>query len=245
MGHKLFQYRLCPQSRSVRLALGELGIEPELEDHNPWDFGQGLLAKNPAGELPVLEWENGLVLCGSYAISEFLTDARDAIAQAPRGAASGAQPNAGRRAFNLIPGSAEDRAECRRIIDWMHGKLAREVTNELVFEKVHKRLRHEGGSAPDANILRIARANLKYHLSYIGYLADTRRWLAGDDQSFADMAAAAQISVIDYLGEIHWPDAPSVKGWYQRMKSRPSFRALLTDRVPGTPPAACYADLDF
>jgi glutathione S-transferase len=29
------------------------------------------------------------------------------------------------------------------------------------------------------------------------------------------------------------------------MKSRPSFRSLLGDRVPGQPPASHYAELDF
>ena len=93
--------------------------------------------------------------------------------------------------------------------------------------------------------LRAIRANIRYHLGYVNHLAHERRWLAGDEMSFADMAAAAHLSSIDYLGEVAWEDYPSAKSWYARMKSRPSFRALLADRMPGISPAPVYADLDF
>ncbi|MFT3733257.1 MAG: glutathione S-transferase family protein [Hyphomicrobium sp.] len=231
---RLTQYRLCPRSRSIRLVLAEYRIEAELLEELPWEWRQSFLAKNPSGEMPVLEFDNGLMLCGAYSISEF-------IAEDPYFGANGsasAPPV-------LIPGTHEDRAEVRRLIDWYHGKFDREVTRELLIEKVYNSMRPSGPIAPDPGVLRAVRANLKYHLSYTGYLADTRRWLAGDDLSFADLAAAAHISTCDYLGEIPWTEYPAVKAWYQRMKSRPAFRALLGDRVPGTVPPLAYSDLDF
>jgi glutathione S-transferase len=232
--HKLTHYKLCPRSRSIRLALGESGLEAELIDEDPWAWRPGFLAKNPAGELPVLEMQNGLTLAGAYSISEFIAEEMSA------NSAAGSS-----RLTGLFPGNREERSEVRRLVDWFHGKFDREVSRELMFEKVYQRMRPTGSSSPDAEVLRAARANLKYHLSYISYLADARRWLAGDDLSFADLAAAAQISTIDYLGEVPWQDFPPAKAWYQRLKSRPSFRTLLADKVPGTPPPAAYADLDF
>ena len=231
---KLTHYRLCPGSRSIRLALGEYGLETTLADENPWEWRQGFLAKNPAGELPVLEMENGFLLAGAYSISEFIAEEMTA-----------APPPGSTRWPELFPGNREDRAEVRRLVDWFHGKFDREVTRDLLHEKVYQRMRATGGAAPDPEILRAVRANLKYHLSYIAYLADARRWLAGDDMSFADLAAAAHISTVDYLGEMLWQDYPPVKAWYQRLKSRPSFRSLLADKVPGTAPPAVYIDLDF
>jgi glutathione S-transferase len=231
---RLTQYRLCPRSRSIRLILAEYGLEVELLDENPWEWRQGFLAKNPAGEMPVLEYDNGLTLCGVYSISEFIAEeimpSSSVMAPGPP---------------NLIPGNREDRAEVRRLIDWYHGKFDREVTRELLIEKVYNSMRPSGPLPPDPGILRAVRANLRYHLSYTGYLADSRRWLAGDDLSFADFAAAAHISTVDYLGEMPWHEYPAVKIWYQRMKSRPSFRALLGERVPGTAPPLAYSDLDF
>lgn len=232
MTFRLTQYRLCPRSRSVRLALGEFGIEVTLIDDTPWELRQPLLSLNPAGEYPVLEMGKGLVLCGVYSISEYI--AEEVIAT-----------STSVRPPDLFPGSREQRAEVRRLVDWFHGKFDREVSRELLYEKIYQRMRSTGPVPPDAEMLRAVRANLRYHLSYVSYLADHRRWLAGDEMSFADLAAAAQISTVDYLGEMLWDDFPPAKAWYQRIKSRPSFRPLLADRIPGTAPPLAYTDLDF
>lgn len=230
---KLTHYKLCPRSRSIRLAFAEFGLEVLLAEENPWERRHSFLAKNPAGELPVLDLETGVTLCGTYSISEYIAEELTAVP--PPGAS---------RLPELFPGNRLERAEVRRLVDWFHGKFDREVTSDLLFEKVYQRMR-PAGAAPDPGVLRAVRANLRYHLSYISYLSDTRRWLAGDELSFADFAAAAHISTVDYLGELPWMDFPPAKEWYQRIKSRPSFRSVLADRVPGTPPPASYADLDF
>jgi glutathione S-transferase len=214
--------------------LAEYGVEVALLDENPWEWRKGFLAKNPAGEMPVLEYDNGLTLCGTYSISEFIGDT-----PLPNTTAMGPKPPM------LFPGNHEDRAEVRRLVDWYHGKFDREVTRELLNEKVYQSKLPSGGAAPDPAILRAVRTNLRYHLAYTGYLADARRWLAGDDLSFADFAAAAHISTVDYLGEMPWHEYPAVKAWYQKIKSRPSFRTLLADRVPGSAPPLAYSDLDF
>lgn len=63
--------------------------------------------------------------------------------------------------------------------------------------------------------------------------------------SFADIAAAAHISTLDYLDEIPWEGYPAAQQWYVRVKSRVAFRSLLADRIPGIAPPKQYADLDF
>lgn len=226
---KLIHYPLCPRSRAIRLMLAETGIEVSLAEEAPWQWRPEFLAINPAGELPVLMFDNAISLCGHYAIAEFLAEETARLAPEAR---------------NLIPGDAEDRAEVRRLIDWFHGKFEREVTRELLTERVYGRMSGEG-IAPDAEILRAARANLRYHMAYLSYLADQRRWLAGENLSLADLAAAAHISVLDYLDEAVWTEYPMAKAWYQRMKSRPAFRAILADKIAGLAPSIAYADLDF
>lgn len=236
---KLTHFRLCPLSRSIRLALAERGLEFDLEEERAWEWRQDFLALNPAGELPVLAIENSVVLCGVYSISEYLADGE------------AHDPVIDRRRMSLLPGSREDRAEVRRLIDWFHRKLHREVTRELLQQKVHpvvSRMMSPTPVAmrtPDVNLLRALRTNLRHHLSYVSFLAEQRRWLGGEEASFADLAAAAHLSCIDYLGEIAWNEHPSAKAWYARVKSRPSFRALLADRIPGITPPGHYADLDF
>ena len=103
----------------------------------------------------------------------------------------------------------------------------------------------EGGGPPDSSKIRAGRGNLKNHMKYAARLASSRDWLAGSHLSHADLAAAAAISVLDYLGEVKWSEEPAVKDWYVRIKSRPSFRPLLEDKVMGLPPASHYIDLDF
>jgi len=229
---KLTHFRLCPHSRSIRLALGELEMAAEFAEERPFDYRPAFLALNPAGELPVLQVEGALMLSGAYAISEYLAET------APRHPVTG-HPSP------LFPGNIEARAEIRRLVDWWHGKFHREVTRELLQEKVYLRLMSVAQANPDPAVLRAVRANLRYHLSYVAFLAHQRRWLAGDEMSFADLAAGAHLSVVDFLVKMAWEDYPAAKAWYVRMKSRPSFRTLLADRVAGTPPPVHYTDLDF
>jgi glutathione S-transferase len=233
MTHKLIHFRLCPFSRAIRIALGELGLEVELSEERPWDWRPEYLEVNPSGELPALQGADGSAVCGVYAISEYL--AESAKTAAPTGPVSDL----------LFPGAPEERAEIRRLVDWFNGKCNREVTQEVLNEKVHSRLVPGANPRPDTDVLRAIRKNLRYHMSYVNHLMHQRRWLAGEDLSFADMAAGAHVSLLDYLGEVPWEEFAAAKEWYARLKSRRSFRSILADRVPGTMPAGHYADLDF
>lgn len=231
---RLRHFRLCPFSRSIRLALAELNSPHELIDEGAEAAVPGARGLELPGDLPIMELEDGGVVAGAYAISEWLEELSQRGSFDPRG-------------LRLFPGPMEDRAEARRLVDWFHRRLNREITQPILAEKVWPRLvPHQiSHGAPRSSALRAIHVALRQHLSYIGYLADTRRWLAGDAMSFADLAAAAQLSCLDYLGEVPWDDAPDAKVWYARIKSRPSFRSLLADRVHVIAPSPHYDDLDF
>jgi glutathione S-transferase len=232
---RLIHYALCPFSRSVRLALGECALIVELEEERPWAWRREFLQLNPAGTLPVLIERQGFVIAGAYAISEFLAETRP-----KKGSNGDGQPR-----DVLFPGSAGDRAEARRLTDWFHRKLDEESSRYLLEEKVYQRFADFGRRSPDPDLIRAGRTNLRYHLSYLCHLAEGRKWLAGDTISFADFAAGGHLSVLDYLGEVPWEEFPQAKQWYAALKSRPSFRPLLADRLPGVPPQRMYAELDF
>jgi len=224
----LIHFALDPFSRRMRLALAEYGSMPELIEETPWDPTPDIFELNPAGTVPVYMEDSASAVCGVEAIGEYLEETR------------------GQR-LPLIPGDAFERAEVRRLVGWFDVKFYAEVSEPVVTEKVIRRFlpREAGGGGPDMNRVRLAMGKLRHHLDYIGHLADRRIWLAGDALSLADLAAAAHISVVDYFGDVPWADYPVAKSWYQRIKSRPSFRPLLADTVRGMAPAAVYADLDF
>jgi glutathione S-transferase len=227
----LLHHPFCPHSRFIRLALGEHGLETHLIEERVWDRREAFLMLNPAGMTPVLVEEGHPAVPGGTIIAEYLDETRgDALGD-----------------HRLMPQEMAARVETRRLVSWFNEKFHNEVSGPLVLERFYKRhMRVEqGGGPPDSESIRVARANIRYHLAYIGWLVRTRDWLAGDRLSYADLAAAAHLSSIDYLGDVPWSEDEMAKAWYARVKSRPSFRAILADTWPGLPPAKAYADLDF
>jgi glutathione S-transferase len=219
----LYHFWLSPASRKLRVVLMEKNLDCTLKVERWWERRAEFLALNPTGEVPVLIEPDGTVLADAAAITEFLDETY--------------------REKLLLGLNPVDRAETRRLVGWFDGKMNREVTEPILGERLMKRLLGAGG--PDSGVLRAAKANLGLHLDYITYLAERRRWLAGDHFSMADISAAAHLSTLDYLGDVPWDEHEPAKDWYARIKSRPSFRPLLGDHLPGTPPPKHYADLDF
>lgn len=218
----LYHSLLSAASRKVRVVLAEKSLDFTMKAEKPWERRPEFLALNPAGEVPVLI-DNDNVLAGTEAIVEYLDEVyREKI---------------------LIGINPLDRAEVRRLVAWFDDKMNREVTANLVGEKIMKRAIGEG--TPNSQAIRAGHANLPHHLNYIGYLVDRRRWLAGEYFSIADITAAAHLSTLDYLGDVPWEQNELAREWYARIKSRPSFRAILADHVPGLSPPKHYADLDF
>lgn len=218
-------------SRFVRLILAEYGYQTEFAEEQPWEKRRDFLALNPAGTLPVYVDDSMRALCGATVISEYLDETNGVL----------------KRDRRLLAEDPFQRAEIRRLTEWFMQKMEQDVTRPLVRERIYKlQMRPEhGGGAPDSKVLRTSRANIRQHMKYLSWLAGSRQWLAGERMSYADLAAAASVSVLDYLGEINWAEAPTAKDWYQRIKSRPSFRPLLAERVRGVTPVSHYADLDF
>lgn len=221
---QLLQFPLCPFSRKVRLVMAEKAIAVELIREYPWERRDEFVDLNPAGETPVLvEPDQGLTLIGSQPIAEYF---EEVVQRAP-----------------LIIGDAAMRAEIRRLTEWFDEKLFREVVEPLMVERMRKRLVNK--ESPDTRVLRDAMRVANNHLDYLDYLLDHRRWMAGPAISLADFAAAAQLSVIDYLGALDWRGHKQTKDWYAVMKSRPSFRPLLAERMDVIVPPNHYDKVDF
>lgn len=219
----LYHLILSPFCRKIRVILGEKGITFDLVAEKVWHRRPEFLALNPAAEVPVLVLDDGGAIAESSAIMEYLEETYP-------------QPN-------LMGGDPRARAEVRRLVAWFDLKFYREVTRNLSGEKVQKRFLGRG--EPSSEAIRAGHANLPVHLDYIAWLTERRNWLAGEQFSVADIAAAAHLSTLDYIGDVPWEDFRPAKDWYARIKSRPSFRPLLADHIPGLAPPRHYADLDF
>jgi len=227
----LYHHPFCPHSRFVRLALGEHGLDLRLVEERVWERREAFLALNPAGTTPVLVAESGPAIPGAGIIAEYLDETHGAAMDDRR----------------LMPTTMGERIEVRRLLAWFNDKFFEEASNPLVTERIYKRFMSEenGGGPPAMDVIRAAKANVRYHLAYIGWLAQRRNFLAGEQLSYADLAAAAHLSAIDYLGDVPWIEDDAAKAWYARVKSRPSFRPLLSEWLAGVPASRTYVDLDF
>ena len=227
----LFHHPICPHSRFVRLVFHEYGLPVQLVEERVWERREEFLALNPAGTTPVLLEEGAPPVPGAAVIAEYVDETRGS--GFPQG--------------RLLPPLAGARIEVRRLMSWFNEKFFEEVSGPLVMERVYKRYipAGNGGGSPDTETLRAAKTNIKYHLSYIGWLVRRRDWLAGNRLTYADLSAAAHLSAIDYLGDVPWDEDETAKAWYARIKSRPAFRTLLGEQLPGLAPAPSYANLDF
>ena len=219
----LYHVWLHPFSRKVRLALAEKRLDFDLQVEKIWERRTAFLAMNPAGDVPVLIEEDGTILSNSQVICEYLEEVYPDV--------------------NHLGRDPIQRAETRRLVGWFDVKFNKEVTENLVGEKLMKRFLKLG--EPHGPSIRAGHANIHYHLDYIGFLTEKRTWLAGDKFTLADIAAAAHLSAIDYIGDVPWEEHHHARDWYSRVKSRPSFKSLLEDRIPGFTPVEHYENVDF
>ncbi|WP_050527510.1 FtsZ-binding protein FzlA [Pseudorhodobacter aquimaris] len=220
--NRLYHFPLSPFCRKVRLTLAEKKMEVELVEERYWEPSAEFLRRNPAGKVPILKMDSKM-LSESQAICEYIEETNPTPP--------------------LMPRDAEERFEVRRLCAWFDDKFHKEVTSNLVYERVNKKVMKLG--YPDSKAVKLGAQRIKYHLDYMAWLLDQRRWLAGDVMTLADFTAAAHLSCLDYISDVDWNRSNNVKDWYAKIKSRPAFRPLLADQVPGFPPPSHYADLDF
>src|SRR5262249_20087335 len=115
----LYHHPLSPFARKVCVVLAEKRIEVALEVEKFWERRPEFLALDPAGEVPVLIEEDGIIIAQHAAICEYLEETQ---------------------AGTLLLGTnVYERAEVRRLVAWFDDKFNREVTENLVGEKLVKR----------------------------------------------------------------------------------------------------------
>ena len=219
---KLYHFSLSPFCRKIRLILGEKKIDVELIEEKFWEKRVQFIKINHAGEVPVYI-ENNLTLSDSNAIFEYL---EEKYSDPP-----------------LLPHNFELKAECRRLSNWFDFKFHKEVTEMILYERVYKKIMKRG--YPSSEMIKSGLKNLKFHLNYLNWLLEKRKWIACDFLTISDFTAASHLSSLDYINDVNWQDFLYVKEWYSKIKSRPTFRPILSDLLAGFNPPEHYNDLDF
>ncbi|MFN0023537.1 MAG: glutathione S-transferase family protein [Parvularculaceae bacterium] len=216
-----------PATRFVRLALAEKGLVARFVETAPGEPDSDLAQHNPALCIPVLidEPPSGgeIAVSPVHAIAEYLEEAYGDVA--------------------LLPATSAGRAEVRRLFAWFSDKFDREATALIARPRISGGV--HGRRWGDPEPLRQFTDALVWHFDYLSFLLERRQWIAGDRLTIADLAAAAQLSVNDYFSLVPWSDFPDVRDWYARMKSRPSMRPILADKLAGAPAPAHYVNPDF
>jgi glutathione S-transferase len=220
---EVYHYSLCPFSRKLRIILKEKGVSFELFHEPYWQRRKSFLKMNPACETPVVLIGDKVTLSGNTSITEYLEEVYTQK--------------------RLLPTDLNARARVRRITEWFDNKFYHEVTRYILNEKIIKTVSRQG--YPNSQAIQAAKNNINYHLDYIAYLRKDNAYLCGEEATIADIAAAAQLSVLDYVGDVPWGYNKSAKEWYALVKSRPSFKAILNDRIPNIAPPSHYQDPDF
>lgn len=224
--YRLYYHPICPFSRKVRVHLSAKELSFELVHENFWERRKELIAMNPAGTMPVLfDNANNAVIACSNAIIEYVEEKHE-------------------ETKNYLGETVIKKAEVRRLQDWFDHKFYNEITKHILYERYLSRFL-QGSHSPSSDVLRITRKNLEVHFRYIEFLLETRKYLAGDQISVADFSASAQISVLDYFGDINWHHFQVAKEWYSLIKSHKIFGEVLKDRIPNLTPPEWYSKLDF
>jgi glutathione S-transferase len=218
----LYHFQLCPLSRFIRLVLNEKKLQYNLNLENYWLRSKQLSRLNPAMEVPILD-DNNFIVNDPIVIYEYLEE------KYPE--------------YSLFSNDVNKKSEIRRLVNWFSIRLFNEGMKQILNEKVIQY--YTSGRHPNTEIIRKAKLNINHHLRYIQHLLSRNQYLSSDTITYADLAAAAQISVLDYLDYMNWNEMSILKEWYALVKSRPSFRPLLKDRISGFNPPAHYQDLDF
>lgn len=224
--YKIYHQTICPFSRKVRILLGAKNIEFELAEENFWERRKEFITMNTMGTVPVLfNINSGDIIPCSSVIVEYLNE------KYPDG-------------YDYIGSSVAQRVEARRLQYWFDHKFFNEVSKVILDERYFNRFLKNRPSA-NPNKIMICKSNMEVHFSYMEYLLSKRQYLAGDQITIADFAAAGQISSLDYFGDINWRNYNVIKEWYCLIKSQQGFKGVLADKIPGVLPPLWYNKLDF
>jgi len=186
--------------------MAEKGIElpKETVDLMAGENRQGpYLSKNPAGQTPALQLDDGSYLSEITVICEYLDE------KFPGG--------------NLIGTNAEERGETRMWVRRIDLNICEPLANGFRFSEGLQLFQSRTRCIPEAAAGLKAMAQDK--LKWLDGLIAGRQWVAGDRFSLADILLFVFLEFGAQVGQPIPDEAGWVKAWFERVKARPSAAA--------------------
>jgi len=197
---------LGPNPRTVRMFLAEKGIQlPTVDvDLLGGENRRGeYLEKNPAGQLPALELDDGLFLGETVAICEYLEEKHP-------------QPA-------LIGSTPEERAEARM---WQR-RVELNITEHLYngFRYAEGLMLFESRIPVIPEAAPGLKAAVQKRLAWLDGLLNGRQFLAGDRFTLADIVLFSALEFGSTVGQTMDPGLKNLGAWFERVAARPSAQA--------------------
>jgi glutathione S-transferase len=195
-----------PNPHLVRIFANEKGIDLDLV---PVDLMAGenrqeeYRAKNPSGQLPCLELDDGTFVSETLVICEYLEDI---------------QPEP-----VLIGSTAAERAATRRWTRQTELAITLPMADGFRFSDglplFKERMRTIPQAADDL------KAKAREGLVWLDGQIEGRDFIAGDNFSLADILLVSFLIFGGQVGQAHDPSLKNIAAWYERVSTRPSIEA--------------------
>jgi glutathione S-transferase len=195
-----------PNPQVVRMFLAEKGLKldtVEVDLMKGENRQEAHLKRNPAGQMPSLELDDGTFVNEVTAICEYIEEKH------PKPA--------------LIGTTAEERAETRMWTRRFDENVNWPLANGFRYGEGAALFKGRIPVFPEASapLKALAQDRLKWFDGMIG----GRQWIAGDRFTLADIMAFCFLSFGAMVGQPINPEAKNLLAWFDRVKARPSASA--------------------
>jgi glutathione S-transferase len=197
-----------PNPRANRMFLAEKGLTVPMKDVDLMKAENRqapYTERNPGGQLPALELDNGKCIGETVAIWEYLEEHHPAPP--------------------LIGATAEDRAETRQWQRRVEQNITENLYNGFRFAEGYELFKNRVPCEPDAaaSLKRITQARLKW----LDGLIAGREFIVPNRFTIADIILYCALDFAGGVGQPLDPSLPSVNSWFKRVNARPSATASL------------------
>jgi glutathione S-transferase len=195
-----------PNPRVVRMFMAERGIEiprTEIDLRGGENRQAPYLGKNPAGQMPALELDGGIVLAEITAICEYLDEI---------------SPGA-----SLIGGTALERAETRMWVRRIDLNVVEPLINGFRFGEGLKLFANRIRCIPQA--AEDLKQTAQERLTWLDGLLAGKQWICGGRFTLADILLFAFLDFGAGVGQKLNPELNNINGWFARVKARPTAAA--------------------